>query len=406
MNNESLQRIEDSDSSSSLTIQAGVVHSALRAQWRLACGALLVALAAGFYTWQVYSQRQEFAGTVVHTPLPATEASKHLLPQADLKSLTTLLKSPENLQAVVDREHLDITPQTLADRLDAKSTAGSPMVAVSLQWRGPGDGAAVLDGVLRQFVLRAGELRKQRIDERVKDFQAALAVCDSELVATRQQLTAFYSKNGLYDLPHEISTAQANHDALGLAVTQSRRGEATAQAQILQLDKTIDKLAAEENADAAGTRPTPQRLQRLIEEERTLHQAEAKLEIKRRQRDRVQSLISSGASSPAELDPIDSEIAVLESQVKDNKKIQDWKAELANLDRTAQPLLQQVLAKKLEVDLQRVSFRNELPLLEAEYQAGQRKLVQLINLQSQGSSMLWQVERGEAERAPAAGPPQ
>jgi len=362
---------------------------------------VILSLVAGYATWHFYADRHEYTGTILHTPLPSAETSRLLLPTNDLKSLVSLVKAPESMQAVVQLEHLDISTNTLADRLDVKNPAGSPMVVVSLKWRGQGDGTAILNRVLEQFVVRAGELRRKRTEERSQDFQAALAACNIEILTSHREMEAFNRKHQLLDLPHEIRALKSDITNLRAAIALARRNENNCGAQMKVLDKTIDQLSSDREIGlnvANATTLTPDRIQRMIEEERRIHQAKARLEVKLRQRDRIKDLVKSGACSQAECDIVQADVAVLEAQVNDNNKVLELKQDLLNLDRAVKPILNQALGKKLDVDLQQLNYKSELAALETEHQSALLRMEQLLGLQKEGSPILWRVEHAEAER--------
>jgi hypothetical protein len=100
------------------------------------------------------------------------------------------------------------------------------------------------------------------------------------------------------------------------------------------------------------------------------------------------------------LDHFDVTIAALQAKAQDSKKIQEWKKELAELERTAgaSPLLQQAFTKKLDLTLQLLVYPNELLVLTADHDAKQRQLERLTQLQTQAMPLIVQVERAEAER--------
>ena len=377
------------------------VRSAARANWPWVFAGVSLALLAGLAIWHFYADRQEFTGTILHTPLPPGEASRLLLPVNDVKSMSNLLKSPENLKTVVEREQLEICENTLCDRIEVKNPAGSQLLVASLKWRGPGDGGVVLNRVMEQLVARAGELRKQRIDERIRDFQAALAECEIKIQHCQQELTAFNRKHQLLDLNHELVSAKSEANTKMTELALARRNDINCRAQLVQLDQMIDRLRTGRDGGMDGidvSRPSPERLQKMIDEEVKVQRAKLLLEVKLRQRERVQQAISAGAGSKADYDNIQSEVVILESQLNDNQKVQELKQEISNFERLSHPLLQQVIAKKIETELQVLTFRNELTALEVEHSRAQRRMEHLLVLQKECSPILWKIELAEGER--------
>jgi len=371
----------------------------LRSRWKWVAAGVFFALLVGVAARGQYSDRREFAGVILHTPLPNGESNKHIIPMADLKSLSSLVKSPDSLQAVVDRERLYLTAQALAERIEVKAIPGSQTLGMNLQWGGAGNGEAILDSVMKEFIARAGELRKQRMEERAADFNASRANFERELQSSRLELAAFYRANGTLDPPRELRTATAELDVLSSALSLSRRNEASCKAQLAELAKTIEDLAHQAPTVGSGTQ-SPLRLQQLINEERLRELSQAKLEVKRRELELVQKAAAKGAAGQLELSRVAAEVAELQAQAQDNEKILEWKKDLVELEKNtnAPPSIQQTFTKKLDLDLLLLGYRNEIPLLEAESEAKQLRIERFLKVQAESAPLIWQVERAEAER--------
>ena len=373
----------------------------LRSRWRWTVTGLLLAVVVVFITRNAAGDRQEFSAAVLHTPLPAAEVNKHMVQMGDLKSLSAMVKSPASMNDIVNRHELDLSPKALADRIEIKTAPGLQTVAVGLQWRGAGDGEAVLNDILAAFVLRAAELRGQRLGERISDFETSRLTCEGELAGSREKLLAFYRENDIVDLPHELRSATHELDGITTALAQCRRNESSCQAQIAEIDKTVERLTGQDKA-SGGTRQTPQRIQQLIEEERRREQSQARLAIKTRELERIQKVAAAGAASQVELDRINGEIAALQAAVKDNDKIKEWKEELTLIEQggnAPQPVLQQAFSKKLDLDLVMLGYRKELDLLTADHGQMQARVDKLLKLQTRATPLLWAVDRAEAERS-------
>jgi hypothetical protein len=331
--------------------------------------------------------------------LPVGETSKHVIQSADIKSLSALVKHTQSLQAVVDRQQLDVSPQALADRIDVKTPVGSQTLIISLQWRGPGNAETLLNGVMDEFITRADEIRRRKMDERAADFNIALLACERDLQTRREQLITCYRQNDVLDLPRELRAATADSELLATSLSQARRNETNCRAQLTELDSTIDHLI-HQSAGTGARRQTPERVQQRIDEERQREENQVQLDIKNRERTRIQQMFAINAASKAELDRIDGTIATLQSKVQDNKKIQEWKQEIVELERTAgaPSLLQQAFLKKLDLALQLLVYPNELLVLTADHNAKQRQLERLLKLQTQAAPLVSQIERAETER--------
>ena len=86
--------------------------------------------------------------------------------------------------------------------------------------------------------------------------------------------------------------------------------------------------------------------------------------------------------------------------------VQELKKQLAELERGLPPQLVQALSKKLDLDLQLLACRSELPTLEAESTAARRRVDRLLTLQAEAAPLTPGVQPMNcAGRAPTAGRP-
>jgi Mrp family chromosome partitioning ATPase len=382
---------------------------ALRAHAKIAWAGVLVALFVGLATSALYGNRQEFAGNILYTPLPPGELNKHLLGVTDVKSLSSLVKSPECMKAVVESQQLGVSPQALAANLEIRPLPSSQSVNVSLRWQGSENAEAILNGVMAAFVERIGELRRHAIQDRAAGFAVALADCESELGKAQARLAAYCKQNNIVNFPHELQSVNADLHALAAATTHARKNQAGMKAQIDDIAAALEKLKQQKPAaqtQASAPMDTivdlplePYRLQYLISEERRYQECKAQLEVKQKEYQRMRSLFNQGVVAQAEMDRLEGEIAVLKATVSGNPLLHQLQKELANPHGSIANMSSgQLLLKKLDVDSRMSAGRTEMEQLLADQDARRVRLQELLDLQLQAAPLLRQVEHLELER--------
>lgn len=401
---------------------AAFLLRAARRQWKYALlpvmfGAAVtaaVAFALGRQTW-------ESTGVMLYTPVPVPEHQKGLATQPDLQTLVSLTKSPGVLDGL--RDEFDLTVPTAA--LDKTITVTAPRtvqtVTVTVRWAEPGQAARIANRLMERFIDQVRDQRRRKAGEHFADYEARLADCDGRLARANDKYHQFLLTRNVLDARSEAETVRHEVDSLLQSRATVRQSETVVKAQRERLAAELKsaKKQADEEAEKAKefdasqdtvseARRRQDRLKELIDEEKKRDGLIAELTAKRKLFAAAVELRDRGAGAPADVDVLAADIERLNKQLTDSEQVRKWKDELEKIDKVVvpsgkappagSPIIQQTLARQLDLDLQLVGAQKELHELDVGLSAARRRLAELQQLLAQSEGFQKDLDGLAAER--------
>ena len=359
--------------------------------------------------------------TLVYAPLPVPDDGKGLYTPPDLKTLTALINSPENIEDLRRHFKLEVPGKAVDKNLTVLIPNGTKVVKLSFRWDDGPRGAEMLNRLAGVFVNGVAELRRNKLGEHVHDFEVNLAKTSARLDEASKAVRDFYRRNNLVDYHEDLILIKKEIMEFDASIAQQRRIESDTLAQAKRMTEHLAEVKAEDAKDVehekqfqassesvADNRRRQDRLRELIGEEQRIQEVQAQLDVKTKEYDRVRKLVMKGAAPLAEADAIRAEIIVLNSRIKDTEKIRLWKAELEKIDKvvvpdgakknSGSPIIHQVLFRRLELELQLTAIREEIRQVEKGVGEKRKLLEKLDGLRGEYDSLTRKVEAINAER--------
>ncbi|MFO0950087.1 MAG: hypothetical protein U0835_02835 [Isosphaeraceae bacterium] len=387
----------------------------------LAVGLALSAAAALAGSTLLAKKSWEVEATLVYAPLPVPDDGKGLYVPPDLKTLSSLVNTPATLEEVRKEFKIDLPVKTIDKNLVVTIPNGTKALKLTLTWDDGPRATAMLNRVTDLFIDQVARLRREKLAGHVTDFQHSLADTQARLKGAIEDLRAFHRREKLDDYRNDATTYHRQLLELEASVTQHKRTEADTLAQMKRMSDYLTEIKAQQEAEAeaekqfqastetvADNRRRQDRLRELITEERRIQEIQAQIEAKKKEYDRVYRLHARGAASRAEVDLIYAELGVLQSRIKDGEKIRAWQEELEKIDKvvvpagnkknSGSPIIQQVLFRKLELELQLTALREEMTQIEKHIKERREQLERLDRLRGEYESLTRKVESLDAER--------
>ena len=395
---------------------------ALRARKRTFALASIVAMGLAFVASTSLAKKVwESETTLVYAPLPVPDDGKGLYSPPDLKTLTALINSPENIEKLRKQFKLILPAKAIDKNLTVLIPNGTKVVKLAFRWEEGVQAAAMLNRLTEIFVNGVAEIRRAKLGEHVRDYEINLAKTTERLDAASKAVRDFNRRENLVDYHEDLILINKQIMEFEASILQHRRTESDTLAQVKRMAEHLSEVKDQEAKEVeqekqyqattdsvADARRRQDRLRELIGEEQRVQQVVVQLDVKKKEYDRIRKLVTKGAASISEAEAITSEIAVLNAQIRDSEKIRGWKAELEKIDKvvvpdgnkksSGSPIIQQVLFRRLELELQLTAIREEVRQIEKSLGDKRKTLERLDNLRGVYDSLIRRVEAINVER--------
>ena len=404
----------------------GFFLRAVGLHWRLlplplalgVAASVAAALALGKHAW-------ESAGVMIYTPVPVPDSQKNLYPQPDVQTLVSLVKSPGVLNAIRDELDLPVPTRLLEKVVTVAAPRNVQTVTVSVKWAEPGMAAKIVNSILRQYIEQVRAQRQRRAGEALADYEARLADCDARHARAGEAYRQFFRTHNLFDARSELDSTRLEIIQLSTTRSNGTRTEAAILAQrermTQELETTRRKAAEDEEKkkkfdasqeSVADARRRQDRLRELIDEEKKRQGWQVELASKRKEYQRAAEARDRGAESPQKVDEISREIDLLTARLSDTDDVKKWKKELESIDQvvvpkgagnaSGSPIIQQILFRQLELDLQLVANHKEMFAADKALAEARRRQTELQVLLAQSDGLQKTIDALVAERAQLA----
>lgn len=401
---------------------ARFVARAFSRNWKLIPVPLLlgVLLAVGGSSTLMRSS-WDASGVMLYTPLPITESQKGLYPQPDIATLLALLKSPAVIGPLRDDLGLDVPVGLLEKVIKVTAPRNVQAVTVSVAWAEPEMAARMVNLLMERYIEQMRVYRRARSGTTLADYEARLLDCDTRHAKATQAYQEFFRRHNLFDGKSEIDLIRHDIEAYQSAKLSAARTEKTVLAQRERIGKELDTCRKKDLEEAEKTREfdastetitdnrrRQDRLRELISDEQQRQQLIAELSVKRKDYEQRVELRNKGVGSQSAIDEVARDIEIVTSKLTDNEKVKSWKSELEKIDTVVvpkgkapslgSPIVQQIMIKQLELDLQYVGVQKDLFEADRNLALTRRRQEQLQGLINESEGLLKAIEGVSAER--------
>lgn len=383
--------------------------------WWVLGGAMVASLvAAVMLSAAVAETAWTVESVIVYMRLPIDSAAERLYVPPDLRTVTSLAKSPTILKSAIEEAELDLSARSLGSMLSIEEPRGTQKLAFKLSHADPEEGCRVVSAVIDAFQQHVAEMRRAQVKRNLQDVETSLTRNDLRMQAANQRLAVFAGTNNVDDLETELQSLLTSISSMEYQLSTSK---VEAHALRIQRNSVQDQLnnqkkeeelalASEKEAEAAeeslaDNRRRQDRLNELISEERRLNEIRALLEARQAEFDRKLVLFEKGYLSRNDFEAIQAEVDALKSQIMEGKKIEEWKAELQRIDkmvvpkaknrRVGSPIIHQTMFKLVELDLQILAAEESQRQLEISLAEARNRQNQLKRCQVEQSSLLAEI---------------
>ncbi|MFO0875795.1 MAG: hypothetical protein U0840_00210 [Gemmataceae bacterium] len=398
-----------------------VLGTALQFWWIGLTYLALLAGVSGYVAWKYTRYTWEARASLLYSSLPVPDQQRDLYSPPDLKTLTGLVTTPRVLDQACAEKGLEGAARALERNLEVTNTPGTRVLLLRLRWEDGKTAQELLDRVSDLFREQVAELRRQKIEGHLEDYQKSRQECHARWLESLRALQQFSQGTGTTDLKTARTRQAEEVLSLESSLALARRNHANTQTQLKHLDEYIKQLkndatqqaekqrefeAAEETV--ADNRRRQDRLRELIADERKLEETRLQLDVRRREQERLRPLVAKGLKPRGEYDRLQAEIGALVARISENDKICEWKKELDRIDKVVvpkgksqsqgSPIIQQTLFRRLELELQLKGIDEELRQVSLALDEKRKEIEKLGRAQQQAESLAREVEAADTHR--------
>ncbi|MFO0935878.1 MAG: hypothetical protein U0798_05085 [Gemmataceae bacterium] len=391
-------------------------------QWKLAIVPLLIGMTVSLAcAWTFGKRLWESTGTMLYTPLPLPDGQKGLYTSPDFTTLTSLIKSRDNLKEICEEFDLSMPTTTLDKLFKITTTRNIQTVSVSLQWRDAETGTNMTNRLMERFIDRSLEFRHNTADGHIRDLSQRLGEINARHAKAAEGYARFLREHNIFDIKLESVSIGKELETLVTVQSQLKRDDVASLAQrdriILEFNEYKKKEQEESEKErkfeasmesVADNRRRQDRLRELIDDERKRQEWVAELSLKRKEYERKSQLRQHGAVSKQELDEAAKEVEILTAKLNDNAKITAWRDELTKIDQVVipkgqtrsqgSPIVQQTLFRQLEIDLKLIGIQKELFEVEKSMNEKRRRQEEITTLVRESDAIQKELETIDLER--------
>ena len=365
----------------------------------------------------------ESTGILLYTPLSMNESQASMYVPPDLKTLVSIAKEPSAIEKMRNEFHLGIPTTTLEALFEVNAPNNTKTIDFKLKWAEAKVGADMVNRLMEVLRKNVLDIRLRKIADYVKDSEGIYEKTSKHHEVVTQEFQEVNRRASSVDIGRELNLMNDGLVVLHSEMGKARRGELNYKSQANELERVIAELKAKDRKESetqtdasaetlADSQRRTSRLRELIQEEKSKRENEALLTAKRSEYKSLGKLAAQNYVSRADMEKVVAEMGVLVAKIEDSDQIKAWKKEIARLDEVmvpkgktntqGSPIIQQMLTKRLELDLILLGNREEVRQIDEEIKAKGRRIDQLLNLQSKHHALQKDVEAAELEKQTAA----
>ena len=315
---------------------AGVLGVLARNWMPLTAWGLLCAAAAWYLGDRLKTLTWQAEGTLICTAPTLSESQKAAYAPLNPDTLISLVKEPNNLEALRREFGLAMPARELDKRIKVSRPSNSDMIVVSLDWPEPQAGAALVNRLMSLHAAATVGLRKRRTEEAAAAVRAATQEARAMYDHAVAEQAAFLAAQAGRD-------PQADAARVGAEI-------ATLEASLLAVNGECEdcerRLKGPAGADAAGLEPGSVLYQRrtqlrdaLETEKGALAEGETALASKRQEHDAAARFVVNNIIPRADFDKLTGELEACRQRVQNSRDaIKRYEQELSDLPTQAAAL--------------------------------------------------------------------
>lgn len=413
MSNDQTEDLSEGSSKSKIDLRR-VLVDLWRRIWMLAIVVGLASVAGYFGGKKLSKQTYETQTSLVYRPNDEKKGDGD--PQKNLNTLKEIVKVRTNLELIREKLRLKKDIDQIGKALEVEVEKNTNLLVITATWD-TAEGAADVANACRDTFLASQISLDQTQASRQREAQARRrAQVISELATADKELQDFARK---YEITDFVTMARAfleGFNSSDLAYQQSVVEYQTNTKQVENLDKIVQaqkaKVAQDQNKMAGSDTMTNlstkmERLRTAIHDDQELRARQADLSLRQIDLDRMKKLYADGAVPKRRLDEAQSAYDKQKALTLDTEQVKVWRKELTKLQDTVLPsdsvtpaaqLLQSMLAKDFELQLEKVAVESKVKSLKTARDDYADKLQKLPDIQRTYAILTRKVESLEAEK--------
>lgn len=355
----------------------------------------------------------ESSTILLYRPSEATTDTPTLL------TLQSMVKLPATLERAREQAKLAAPLAQIGSSIQADVQRSTDLLSIRCQWDNPETAQTLVIAVKDAFLETQVERRLSKLQARKTELEKRLNDVSAGLAKAEKALQDFTVTNKVIDLDKEAQWYLEEVTNLQLLLEQAQVKRTSVNMQSGSLDRITADLRAKVAEEASKGSTTVenigdinikvQRLRDAISDDKSQRSGQALLEQKKLELDRASRLKEKGLVSQAEYEKT---LAAYESQkalTVETPDIQRMKGQIDDLNAKvipkeakpaeSAPILQEMMLKDFEIELQRVSQDQEVQQLKEARDRAKARLDGLPVLQQKFAALSRDVEALELEKA-------
>jgi hypothetical protein len=352
-------------------------------RWKLLLAGALAFGALAWYTGERFGRPlYEAEGSVLYRPPSAPGELTNAFNPPNAPSVSTMVKTRANLQALHDEFQLSSPVELLDQQLKVNQPYGGDVITVTLDWPDAKAGVALVNRLLEMHRDQVAGLRRDSVEKFSAKLDEEYSQSSDALAAAREAPDRARGSTDVHDARREQEEASKDVQAAEVAAEAAGRRLDGLRARLKKLDVYV---AA---AKAGGEPPPPDvadedvgsayRIRRqaltdaMQEQEAKRSAAQQQADAKRRECKELEPLVLKNILPKADLDKARDELNGFALAAADAEKaVQRRKADLETLP------LQQAQAQRVKAAEQANEARDERAAWEAKVAAGRKRVQEL-----------------------------
>lgn len=399
-----------------------IVWSMLRRRWLCLGIAFIVSLVfGGIGSGPLTKKTWKATAVLLYTPPTIPESVETIASSVSLANVAGFANTEPVLKQIKENLELPFPATLLNQALKVESSRNTSTVFFALTWGDREEAQKILEQLMIVYPEYTAKVRQQIAESMLKETEKQIQEVKSRQTAARNRYRDFTRENNIVDFKKDLVLMQTKILSLESKLSQAKRDEQTLGDQVDMLDKHIQSIRKEQEAEAeaakdfeaaeetlADNRRRQNRLRELIDEERRMLEIKSQIDVKKREYERARLLHEKSLIPASKLEKVRGELESLIAKVTESESVTRWKHELEELDKLVvpknknnkkgSPIIQQILFKKLETQLSIAQQQKAQVELEREISATKSQIATFQRLRGDLQSLEDDMAAIDAER--------
>ena len=389
------------------------LRAVTRRRWSAVLLAVVVLPTAFVATRALVPERYAAETVLVHTPSAREDAPGATEPS--LESRKEMVKVLPNLQEVIKRRHLEVTPLRLERAIEPRVERDSRVLVIHAEWSDPQVAADIANDLADVFLTQQTGIRRTSMTRVIADLERQQARAQAALHDAADALGRFRQDHGVVNIDDQIRASLLEVSTLEGQLNDAGNERHNLELQRKNLSTVVrnvsQKLSDGQVGTTLGTTPEEQaqhlaRLRTNIEEERRAHERQAVLGTASVEVARMRRLQGMGLVSALDVAKAESEYRRATVVASETPQMHGWQQQAAAIDHSlsssARPgsasaaLSPEVAMRAFQIEIDGLAIDDRVHALQATLDRSRAKLAAYPGLQRSLSDL--QARTGQLER--------